>query len=178
MGLDQFSQGVSASQHHPRGEFLATIREVKVEEKKDKSGKMFLFDLKTDKGFPPTIRISWVTEDDYSRGESLQKQGDTEPLKKVETSIRMLKQALIKLSVFDEKTINGMTYSACIKTLGTLKGKPCRVQVKEQKNNPQYDQTDFLYMPREEAKQFSQEQAATTVSPGPSNGFSIDDLPF
>lgn len=177
MGLDQFSQGVSASQQHPKGEFLAIIKEVKVEEKKDKSGKLFVFDLKTEKGFPPQIRIGWVTEDDYSRSESLQRQGDTEPLKKVETSIRMLKQALIKLAVFDEKTINGMAYSACIKTLGTLKGKQCRIQVKEQRNNPQYDQTDFLYMPKTDAPQFSQEQAAT-VSSGPSNGFSIDDLPF
>jgi len=177
MSLDQFSLGISSSTSHPKGEFIGMIRDVKVVPRKDGSGKLFLFDIKTDKGLPPSVRIGWVTEDDFGRAENLNRQGDSKPLKDIEMQIRILKHTLVKLNVVDEKTVNTMPYSACVKSLGGVKGKSCRILVKEQKNNPQYDQTDFLFFKDEQQVAPSFEQPRQAVS-SPSNGFSVDEVPF
>lgn len=166
MSLDAFSSGISSRQSHPKGEFVGMVDSVKKEISKN-SGKSFIVvRIKTPKGYAPDFRLNYVSEDDYKKAKYLSDNGDEKDLGKIVTSISMTKNFIVKMGLVHKDMVDSMGYSACLKELPKLVGMKVKVSVVAQKNNPDFDASVLSKMDEEVNKS------------EPSNGFSIDDVPF
>lgn len=167
MSLDQFASTVGTMTLHPRGEFVGVVDSVKREETKN-GAKIICVYVKTNHGNAPKFTLGYVNEDDFSRAKFQLENGDGGPLDKIKTIISMTKNFLLRMGLVNKDVIDSLGYTQCIKELPKLIGKKVKVQVVEQKNNPQYNQTNLSKYEEEEVNN------STT----PNNGYSLDDIPF
>jgi len=167
MSLDQFASTVSTKTSHPRGEFVGVIEYVKKEQTK-KGTTMINIKVKTPSGYPPDFKLGFVTEEDFSRAKFQADNGDAAALSKISTTIAMTKQTLVRLGLVNKDVVDAMGYTQCLRELPKLIGKRVKVQVIEQKNNPEYNETRLS----------KHDEVQVTNSSSPSNGFSVDEVPF
>jgi len=168
MNLDQFAQTISTKTSHPRGEFVGMVESIKREVVGKQNTTFVVLRIKTSHGYTPDYRLGYVTEEDYTRAKFMAENGNNEGITKISTTISMTKGFLVRMGLVHKDSIEMLTYTQCLKELPKLLNQKVKAQVTEQKNNAQYDQVLLSKY------DVSEMQNNST----PSNGYSVDDVPF